>query len=526
MISQDRLADSFVVCGVQIRSSGNQGLKGAVQMQGDAALTPQVLCQFPPFYSFDDSLHMRIADLCFPSGANVFSHALEPIFYMNAANDSHGQRLYLFCIQFYELATEDEARALRKANITNTDMIFFLPKVICLISHFPYYNLFKEYIKELFINISTKGDLPVALDISSNTQRRDTSSFLINALINLFFECPVPPHGCTCVRIAVGKKILHISQPSPNDLPLFDFDLRILFNTLNPELILDIMRLILCEQQILFVSSSLSLISIITQCLIQLCCPFEWEGVYVPLIPKKLLYDEKRNDHQRQFLPSAKLLFNSVPFIFGMERSQFGQLIVEESSEKSKIYHESRWYIYDTSKSILPHTTIVVDIDNRKIVSLYQEITNMLLENEEEEEMEQLIQNEKDKDIFEQIPQLPKRLKDKLLKLIQENTQFQQNSSSSSSIEQFNAHQWIEDNIRNQYEVNEQDVLYDDPSAFSIAQSKQEEREIELKKIKAKRKEKKRKKLIKEKIKKKKEELEEKKMKKSVSNKKIFFISF
>jgi hypothetical protein len=89
----------------------------------------------------------------------VFPHGLQlkyckkqsfplPDFFTFVFTDVHGRHLYTTCLRFYEVIPHDEIHAFFSTmygdgdNIVfcNDDMDVFAPKVICVVSQFPFYR--------------------------------------------------------------------------------------------------------------------------------------------------------------------------------------------------------------------------------------------------------------------------------------------------------------------------------------------------------------------------------------------------
>ena len=103
-------------------------------------------------------------------------------------------------------------------------------------------------------------------------------------------EVPLPESGGTPVELTVGCRTFRLSLPALElDFPHLEFDVYDLFQVLDVECVLMVMRCVLTEMKVIFYSTSRSLLHSVSECIIALCFPFTWSHVYVPLLPKSLL---------------------------------------------------------------------------------------------------------------------------------------------------------------------------------------------------------------------------------------------
>ncbi len=77
----------------------------------------------------------------------------------------------------------------------------------------------------------------------------------------------------------IADRIIHLSRPPPNELPLCDVDFRYLFLALDHTHILRVLSCIATEQKILFVASRWSLLVRVAEALCALLFPFFWQSM-------------------------------------------------------------------------------------------------------------------------------------------------------------------------------------------------------------------------------------------------------
>ncbi|KAL0483263.1 hypothetical protein AKO1_011546 [Acrasis kona] len=164
----------------------------------------------------------------------------------------------------------------------------YASKSFCLLSHWPFYRLFKTFLTELYRISITPGKVPLERIIS-----------------NFMSEVPLPPQGLAEVQYTIGEKSVYITRPPPNDLPLSEVNFEILFKVLSVENILFLFNCILNERQILFYSTHLSLLNVVSEALCSFIHPFHWHHVYIPVLPRSCI----------EFIAAP------VPFIMGCDSS-------------------------------------------------------------------------------------------------------------------------------------------------------------------------------------------------------------
>ena len=107
---------------------------------------------------------------------------------------------------------------------------------------------------------------PIRLDCCGQT--------LEATLLLLLEEVPLPEPGSTPVDVTVGCRQYRLFLPASElDLPHVEFDVCELFQVLDVECVLMVMRCILSEMRIILYSSSMSLLHSVSECLIALCFP-------------------------------------------------------------------------------------------------------------------------------------------------------------------------------------------------------------------------------------------------------------
>ncbi|EPY52127.1 diacylglycerol binding protein [Schizosaccharomyces cryophilus OY26] len=107
---------------------------------------------------------------------------------------------------------------------------------------------------------------------------------------NICYEIPLPPRGLSQTRVEVGPLRLCVFRSPLNEIPGWcDVDLYPLFRALDSWNILTLFEAALLESKILFISKSISMLSYASFALIHLLYPLVWQGLFIPVLPRRLI---------------------------------------------------------------------------------------------------------------------------------------------------------------------------------------------------------------------------------------------
>ncbi|XP_013380096.1 DENN domain-containing protein 5B isoform X2 [Lingula anatina] len=331
-----RFADYFVIAGLDLAS----GLEPD-QLSGDnlhclpldRPYKSKVLAHFPenvPWNPFDKD---AVGMLCLPKGLTfrTLKQKRQPSFHTFIITREDGSRTYGSAYLFYEevvnqqicaamktlhsmhLAelSNDQSRTLyshlgsvydpstprpqRKQHLQNPDNLYdmekdhlFVTKCICLLTPLPFVAACKKYLTLLHMAIASRE--PPTLPLESY-------------VYNVLYEVPLMPPGRSLRFHCLDREIV-CQRPGINELPLFDFPLKEMFELLGVENVLLVFTSILVENQILLYSNDYQRLMLVAEGMTTLMFPFMWQHVYVPILPASLIH----------FLDAP------VPFIMGLHR--------------------------------------------------------------------------------------------------------------------------------------------------------------------------------------------------------------
>lgn len=163
-----------------------------------------------------------------------------------------------------------------------SDHALFAPKCICIISHWPFYRALRSFLQQIYRISLSPSRVPLERYIAYFTH-----------------YMPLPPPGQHVLNLhldlgmqdriensTLAPITLHL--PDTRSLPLMDLDYEAPFRCLSLDNVLKIFVLLLMEERLLFMSSSTSLLTEVTETILTLLFPLEWTSCYIPRLPNKL----------------------------------------------------------------------------------------------------------------------------------------------------------------------------------------------------------------------------------------------
>mmetsp|Transcript_2113 Transcript_2113/g.9260 ORF Transcript_2113/g.9260 Transcript_2113/m.9260 type:complete len:1300 (-) Transcript_2113:257-4156(-) len=213
---------------------------------------------------------------------------------------------------FEKVPPEERPRWLTSAASQDYVNIVFVPKTLVLLSHYPFYGVFQQFLTELYrVSLST-SPLPI---------ERYIASFVS--------ETPLPPQGQVTVQYPLPDRTLLIARPPKNRLPMANFSYRALFACLSLENALAVFGSLLLENRVAVFSRYVSILTPVTEALLSLLFPFDWQGAFIPVIPQAMV----------------DMLEAPVPFLLGCHRK-----FLDETPQR-------RW----------PEGVVMVDLDRDEV---------------------------------------------------------------------------------------------------------------------------------------------------------------
>uniref|UniRef100_A0A8C2XC31 DENN domain containing 5A n=1 Tax=Cyclopterus lumpus TaxID=8103 RepID=A0A8C2XC31_CYCLU len=323
-----RFADYFVICGLDTASGLEPDeLSGENFEQSPLRRTfkSKVLAHYPDNVEWNPFDQDAVGMLCMPKGLAFRTQvdSREPQFHSFIITREDGSRTYGFALTFFEEVTSKQicsamqtlyhmhnaeqydilhtptsppgpevhrhqhsqtrpvlhaAPAISRLQRFNSYDIsrdtLYVSKCICLITPMAFPQACRKVLKQLHQAVSSPQPPPLPLE-----------SFIYNIL----YEVPLPPSGRSLKFSGVYGPVV-CQRPSTSELPLFDFSIGEMCNLLGVENVLQLFTCVLLEMQILLYSEHYQRLMTVAESITALMFPFQWQHVYVPILPASLLH--------------------------------------------------------------------------------------------------------------------------------------------------------------------------------------------------------------------------------------------
>eukprot|EP01041_Mallomonas_annulata_P007630 gene7630-15617_t len=234
-------------------------------------------CPAPDFYK-DLLLPDNVGPFVYPNGVHLSSIERAPYFFTFVLTDVSGIKMYGASLHVYELVEPEELAVMLGHSIGSPQFpkwpIVFAPKALTILSHYAFYNLYREYLEQLYrISLSSS---PIPLE---------------RYIVNFVHEVPLPPQGQIEINFALADRTVCISRPPKNRLPMIDFSYRPLFTCLSVDTILYVFSALCTESKVCICSDNTALLTPVQEALLSLLFPLVWQGAYIPVIPDHICED-------------------------------------------------------------------------------------------------------------------------------------------------------------------------------------------------------------------------------------------
>uniref|UniRef100_A0A673BPV5 DENN domain-containing protein 5B-like n=1 Tax=Sphaeramia orbicularis TaxID=375764 RepID=A0A673BPV5_9TELE len=173
----------------------------------------------------------------------------------------------------------------------------YVSKALCLITPMPFMHACRRFLSQLHRAVTGTTAPPLPLE---------------SYVHNILYEVPLPAPGRSLKFHGVYEPIV-CQRPGLGELPLADFPLGEAFNLLGVENLVQVFTCTLLEMQILLYSQDYQRLMTVAEGITTLLFPFQWQHVYVPILPASLLH----------FLDAP------VPYLMGLQS--------KEGTDRSKL---------------------------------------------------------------------------------------------------------------------------------------------------------------------------------------------
>lgn len=316
-------------------NTANRELENDIE---DCLLEPVITAQYPPVDRPDQPLNPMITHFCYPQGVENILPAHEyrmPKIHHFVLTDSTGGKLYGTCLTAYEefspgnglhgtadnddvslasLREEDQERNYVECSINEPPSVrrhrrrsknhkYYAPRVLCILSTWPYLSAFRTYLSQLYRLATTTSLMKAPLE---------------RYVQNICDEVPAPYPGAFEVKLTILETDIRIwAPPADQPIPYVSVNYGVLFECLDVSNVLFAWNTLACERKLLLVSSQLSLLTICAEILCSMIFPMRWSHLYIPVLPKFL----------------TPMLDAPMPYLCGISRENFPYAVADISDE-------------------------------------------------------------------------------------------------------------------------------------------------------------------------------------------------
>jgi hypothetical protein len=279
----NRLIDFFCVVSSSMHLHPNEIKKDLSELLSPEELEfwPHIQDCYPEqdFHNQDTEFPGHLPSFVLPDGCRPSLTHKAPTFFTFVLTTSDGDRLYGGSLQIYDDAKSigevQEAvlssgyegsfpRFLQGQDDDAPEIVFF-SKSLVLLSHYPFFDLFRTSLKQLNLLTLVEAPLPIERYIS-----------------NICREVPLPPQGNIKVEFGfTPDRIISIERPPNNDLPMTNFSFRPLFSSLSVGNIIVVLGCLMEECKVVLLSNHYSMLCPVAEALLGVLFPFEWQGIYI-----------------------------------------------------------------------------------------------------------------------------------------------------------------------------------------------------------------------------------------------------
>jgi hypothetical protein len=252
---------------------------------------PKVTARFPLEDHRDNPFNPMLSHFCFPGGDIIVpskEFQMPSVHHFVLTNDK-GRKVYGICLTVYEEYHPPDntfwksRERLHRTTVGDSGIEvsvnphytkLYIPKVLCILSIWPYVKAFREYLAQLY-----------RLATSTNCMEAPIERYVLN----ICNEIPAPPPGAFEVHLSILDSVIRFWSP-PARLPIAYVALpyEILFDCLDVDNIMHLWYCLTMERKVLLVSTQQSILTVCAEILCSLLYPMKWSHLYVPMLPQFL----------------------------------------------------------------------------------------------------------------------------------------------------------------------------------------------------------------------------------------------
>ena len=209
----------------------------------ECVLEPVITARYPAKDRPKHPLNPKLPQFCHPEGSEYIFPTTEykmPKVHHFVLTESNAGKLYGTCLTVYEEfdqgATEDSQEYGKKTT-------YYAPRVLCLLSSWPYLTAFRSYLTELY-RLATTTDLMEAP--------------IERYILNICEEVPAPQPGEFEVQLSIlGSTVRFWAPPANQPIAYVSLPFHVLFECLDISNVMYTWYSLACEHKVLLVSDQL-----------------------------------------------------------------------------------------------------------------------------------------------------------------------------------------------------------------------------------------------------------------------------
>ena len=181
--------------------------------------------------------------------------------FLNIEKETRELELYSNNPKMYNKVTENLERKLKICSDFHFNDFIYLPMCICLLSKYPYARQMEKCLETIS-----------KMSIDDNLTIEDINRLIVH----LTEEVPIPASNKKLMfYIPLSSNPIEIFGPLQKNLPILNYNLKVIFNDFSLENIIFIFYLMICEQKILFIGDNYSYITEFIEAFIALLYPLQ-----------------------------------------------------------------------------------------------------------------------------------------------------------------------------------------------------------------------------------------------------------
>ncbi|OAP55697.1 hypothetical protein AYL99_09849 [Fonsecaea erecta] len=147
-------------------------------------------------------------------------------------------------------------------------------------------NFWRQWLRAVVVPMTDGG----VLRVPASSPKVGMWQPLERYVAALCLEAPSPVSSRTQVQLPIRELQLYAKKEAPNELPgSRTTDLYPLFRALTIPNIVLLLEYVLSESRIVLLSAHVAMLQLVSKAILELIWPFEWTGIYIPVLPSRLV---------------------------------------------------------------------------------------------------------------------------------------------------------------------------------------------------------------------------------------------